>query len=114
MSANVLRSIKGPNGGYRLARAASDISVLEILEAVDGPIKGQVTFSEEKNGVFNEKLDTLPRRRRTDAQASAKGSPVGFGVYAEEVSQNAACGLAKPQAASSLFTSARPAITLVA
>jgi Rrf2 family protein len=40
VSAQVLLSIKGPNGGYRLARPASDITFLEILEAVDGPIRG--------------------------------------------------------------------------
>jgi len=40
VSAQVLTSVKGPNGGYRLARPASDISMLEVLEAVDGPIRG--------------------------------------------------------------------------
>src|SRR5213080_2075242 len=40
VSARVLYSVKGPNGGYRLAKPATDISVLEILEAVDGPIRG--------------------------------------------------------------------------
>ena len=41
VSAGVLHSVKGPHGGYRLARAASDISILEVIEAVDGPIRGQ-------------------------------------------------------------------------
>jgi Rrf2 family protein len=41
VTARVLTSIKGPNGGYRLARPASDITMLEIVEAVDGPIRGQ-------------------------------------------------------------------------
>ena len=40
VSARVLLSIKGPNGGYRLAKPADKISMLEILEAVDGPIRG--------------------------------------------------------------------------
>jgi Rrf2 family protein len=40
VSAQVLLSIKGPNGGYRLARPANEITMLEILEAVDGPIRG--------------------------------------------------------------------------
>lgn len=33
--ADVLRSDRGPRGGYRLARAAGEISLLEIVEAVD-------------------------------------------------------------------------------
>jgi Rrf2 family protein len=34
----LVRSTAGMNGGYTLARAASDISVLEVLLAVDGPL----------------------------------------------------------------------------
>src|SRR5215472_13215628 len=47
VSARVLLSVKGPNGGYRLARPANDITMLDILEAVDGPIRGQAPFSRE-------------------------------------------------------------------
>jgi Rrf2 family protein len=38
--AGVLRSLKGRHGGYRLARPAKDITLLEVIEAVDGPIRG--------------------------------------------------------------------------
>ncbi len=40
VAAQVLNSIKGPNGGYSLARSANEINILEIIEAVDGPIRG--------------------------------------------------------------------------
>jgi Rrf2 family protein len=40
-SAGLLRSVKGPNGGYVLARPPRQISVLEIIEGVDGPIRGE-------------------------------------------------------------------------
>jgi Rrf2 family protein len=40
VDAGVLRSLKGPNGGYRLARPAKDITLLEVVEAVDGPVRG--------------------------------------------------------------------------
>jgi Rrf2 family protein len=60
VSARVLNSIKGPNGGYRLARPADEISILEILEAVDGPIRGQSTFSpDETNGTLAKRLDQI-------------------------------------------------------
>jgi len=49
VSARVLTSVKGPNGGYKLARHATDISVLEIVEAVDGPIRGQAPPPEPSN-----------------------------------------------------------------
>jgi Rrf2 family protein len=60
VSARVLHSIKGPNGGYRLARSPNEITILDILEAVDGPIRGQPTFSsEEGNGSLNRRLDQI-------------------------------------------------------
>jgi Rrf2 family protein len=34
--AGLLVSVQGPGGGYRLARPASEISVLEVVEAIDG------------------------------------------------------------------------------
>lgn len=37
-NAQLLKSIWGMNGGYRLARPGADITILEIIEAVDGPI----------------------------------------------------------------------------
>jgi Rrf2 family protein len=58
VSARVLVSIKGPNGGYKLARAADTITMLEILEAVDGPIAGQAP-DEDKNGPLNNKLASI-------------------------------------------------------
>src|SRR4051794_1187870 len=59
VSARVLTSIKGPNGGYKLARQPNDITMLEILEAVDGPIRGQAPFSEENSSPLNAKLETI-------------------------------------------------------
>jgi Rrf2 family protein len=41
VSARILHSVKGPNGGYRLARPPEKIPLLEVVEAVDGPIRGQ-------------------------------------------------------------------------
>lgn len=34
----LLASEQGTNGGYRLARAAQDISALEVIRTIDGPI----------------------------------------------------------------------------
>jgi Rrf2 family iron-sulfur cluster assembly transcriptional regulator len=35
---DIVRSIKGPGGGYVLARAPEDISIGEVIETVDEPI----------------------------------------------------------------------------
>src|SRR5215475_15835610 len=57
VSARVLHSIKGPNGGYRLARPANDITMLEVLEAVDGPIRGLAPPNQNNSdGALHHKL----------------------------------------------------------
>ena len=34
--AGILESVQGPRGGYRLARPASEITLLDVVEAIDG------------------------------------------------------------------------------
>ncbi len=34
--AGILESVQGPRGGYRLARPAAEITVLDVVEAIDG------------------------------------------------------------------------------
>jgi len=46
--AGLLRSQRGVKGGYTLARPASQITVLEVVEILDGP------FGREAEGVFGE------------------------------------------------------------
>jgi FeS assembly SUF system regulator len=36
--AGLVEAFRGTNGGYRLARAAEDISLVEIVEAMEGPL----------------------------------------------------------------------------
>ncbi len=40
-------SIRGSHGGYSLGRAAADISFLDVIEAVEGPVK--VNLCSDKN-----------------------------------------------------------------
>src|SRR5712692_3761741 len=42
--ARVLWSVKGPNGGYRLSRPAREITLLDVVEAVEGPMHGSVLY----------------------------------------------------------------------
>ena len=44
VSTRLLYSLKGPTGGYRLARPAGRITLLEVVEAVEGPIRGRLDF----------------------------------------------------------------------
>src|SRR5437899_3017116 len=59
VGARILHSVKGPNGGYRLAKAPADISMLEIIEVADGgSIRGNAPHTGEKNAL-NGKLETV-------------------------------------------------------
>jgi len=48
--ANVLRSKRGPRGGFSLAKPTKKITMLEIIEAVDGPMTGQLNLAEQTGG----------------------------------------------------------------
>jgi Rrf2 family protein len=58
VSARVLSSVKGPNGGYHLARAPGDITLLDVIEAVDGPISGQAPAGQQ-DGQLNRRLEHI-------------------------------------------------------
>jgi Rrf2 family protein len=61
VSHRILESIKGPNGGYKLRKQPTDISMLDIIEAVDGQIRGQAPFAEKGNTALNNKLESICR-----------------------------------------------------
>jgi Rrf2 family protein len=58
VSTGVLVSLKGPNGGYRLTRPADRITLLEIVEAVDGPIRADAPVVGQ-DGPVNKKLNAV-------------------------------------------------------
>ena len=41
----ILQSTRGVEGGYTLDRSADDISLLDIIEAVDGPMNTKLPFA---------------------------------------------------------------------
>ena len=43
----VLRSTRGVDGGYTLANSPSDVSVLDIIEAIEGPLDESAPTSQE-------------------------------------------------------------------
>jgi Rrf2 family protein len=69
VAARVLVSVKGPHGGYRLAKPANEITMLEVLEAVDGPIRGQAPLLEEDRSPLNTRLEAVCKQ---DAEQTRK------------------------------------------
>jgi Rrf2 family protein len=54
VDARVLESVKGPSGGYRLARHLSEVSFLEVVEAVENrKIQGKAPTPEKNRKYHN-------------------------------------------------------------
>jgi Rrf2 family protein len=48
--ADLVTSTRGAQGGYRLARPAGEIEMLEVVEALEGPVVPMECFHEEPEG----------------------------------------------------------------
>lgn len=79
--AGMLTSHRGAKGGYTLARAPEDITVLEVVQALDGTL-GQE--GEEAGGIWAEGVDSLRAtfRSNTIADIAAREDrESGAGMY---------------------------------
>ncbi len=45
----IIRTIRGPHGGYELAREPDDITVFDIVEILEGPFELAASLEDEKN-----------------------------------------------------------------
>lgn len=48
--AELVRSVRGAHGGYRLARAAAQIEMLDVVQALEGPIAPMECFHADPEG----------------------------------------------------------------
>ena len=67
--ANVLRSKRGPRGGYSLAKPPNKITMLQVIEAVDGPMHGQLGLSKRAKGKFSVKAEQAYAKAINQAKA---------------------------------------------
>lgn len=60
--AGLVQSVRGPGGGYRLAKSASDIRVVEILAAVDETVNAMHKGAGVSGGASGSRAQSLTNR----------------------------------------------------
>lgn len=60
--ADLVTSVRGPGGGYKLARMSSDIRVVEIFEAVDETVSALHTGAGASGGASGSRAQSLTNR----------------------------------------------------
>jgi Rrf2 family iron-sulfur cluster assembly transcriptional regulator len=60
--AELVESVRGPGGGYRLARPASDIRVVEIMSAVDETVSAMHTGGGASGGASGSRAQSMTNR----------------------------------------------------
>ncbi len=60
--AGLVESVRGPGGGYRLARAPSEIRVVEIFKAVDETVDALHTGAGASGGVSGSRAQSMTNR----------------------------------------------------
>ena len=67
---NILRSKRGPRGGFSLARPPKKISMLQIIEAVDGPMVSHMSLAEHtRRATFSIRADKAFDKALSQARA---------------------------------------------
>ena len=67
--ANVLRSKRGPRGGFFLAREAENITLADIIEAVDGPMLTSMHLAEQTNNeAFSMRMEKVCRQAAVESK----------------------------------------------
>lgn len=60
--ADLVESVRGPGGGYRLAKSPSDIRVVDVLAAVDETVSALHTGAGASGGVSGSRAQSLTNR----------------------------------------------------
>lgn len=81
--AGILRSQRGVRGGYSFAREPTDVSVLDVVECIDGPLRpqdgspspGQCIWTDAR-AALAANLDAISVAELAEREAQASASPM--------------------------------------
>jgi Rrf2 family protein len=74
--AGLVTSVRGAHGGYRLARPAEEIAMLEVVQALEGPIAPMECFHELREGrvLCSHEADGSGRRHGCPVEDDPRGA----------------------------------------
>ncbi len=83
---SLVKSVRGPGGGYRLARNMDEITVMDIVHAVDEPLDatrcgGRANCNNTAQCMTHDLWSSLNRRMFDYLDSVTLGSLVGGGIY---------------------------------
>jgi Rrf2 family protein len=59
VDAGILRSVRGPNGGHSLARPPKDVTLLNVVEAVEGPLHSKAGTVDKEGAALDKRLQAV-------------------------------------------------------
>ncbi len=71
--AGLVESIRGAQGGYILSRPSTEISLAQVLEAIDGPIRPMDCVSGEKTSLCHQAKDCVVKDVWEEVKVSIAG-----------------------------------------
>lgn len=80
--AGLIHTSRGARGGVSLARAAEEISILEVVEAIDGPIAVNECTDDPSNCPFGENCPLRPLWCDTQAELVNRLRNTNFAQFA--------------------------------
>lgn len=81
--AGLLQTSRGARGGVSLARAPKDITLLEVIEAIDGPILLNECVADEANCSFTEDCPLRPVWCDAQSELVSRLKSTDFGQFAK-------------------------------
>lgn len=69
--AGLVQSVRGAQGGYRLVESPDRVSVLDIIEAIDGPVEDQLPGREGTSPEFKPVWRSVSRAIRDQLKATS-------------------------------------------
>jgi Rrf2 family protein len=82
--AGLLQTSRGARGGVSLAKNPNDITLLEVIEAIDGPILLNECVADEANCTFSEDCPLRPVWCEAQAELVSRLNNTHFGQFVNQ------------------------------